>query len=113
MSKISTHILDLAAGKPAQDVPVHLEVQRASGWRVLASHRTDQDGRCTQLLPQSEALAAAIYRLRFDVADYYAVRKVSSLYPVIEITFEVRAGESQFHIPLLLNANGYTTYRGS
>jgi 5-hydroxyisourate hydrolase-like protein (transthyretin family) len=29
------------------------------------------------------------------------------------VTFQVRDGESQFHIPLLLNANGYTTYRGS
>jgi 5-hydroxyisourate hydrolase-like protein (transthyretin family) len=25
----------------------------------------------------------------------------------------VREGESQFHIPLLLSANGYTTYRGT
>jgi 5-hydroxyisourate hydrolase-like protein (transthyretin family) len=25
----------------------------------------------------------------------------------------VREGEGQFHIPLLLSPNGYTTYRGS
>jgi len=35
------------------------------------------------------------------------------LYPVVEITFHVREGESQFHIPLLLSPYGYTTYRGS
>jgi 5-hydroxyisourate hydrolase-like protein (transthyretin family) len=35
------------------------------------------------------------------------------LYPVVEITFQVREGESHVHIPLLLSPYGYTTYRGS
>jgi len=35
------------------------------------------------------------------------------LYPLVEITFQVRDGEAHFHIPLLLSPNGYTTYRGS
>jgi len=35
------------------------------------------------------------------------------LYPQVEIMFQVRDGESHFHIPLLLSPNGYTTYRGS
>jgi 5-hydroxyisourate hydrolase len=31
----------------------------------------------------------------------------------VQVAFSVRDGETHFHIPLLLSANGYTTYRGS
>jgi 5-hydroxyisourate hydrolase len=113
MKRISTHILDLARGKPAPDVPVRLERQEDSGWRSLASMTTDHDGRCGQLLPETEDLSEGLYRLAFDTASYYAAQKTETLYPMIEITFRVPKGESQFHIPLLLSPNGYTTYRGS
>jgi 5-hydroxyisourate hydrolase len=113
MNKISTHVLDLALGRPAHEVPVRLERREPSGWRVLASQRTDQNGRCAQLLPDVEPLLPGLYRLTFDTASYFDAQKVVTLYPVVEVTFEVQPGETQFHIPLLLNANGYTTYRGS
>jgi 5-hydroxyisourate hydrolase len=114
MKRISTHILDVVHGKPAQAVSVRLEKQQAAGdWRPLSSARTDHDGRCAQLLPEGEDLAAGVYRLTFDVGVYYARQKIDALYPVVEVTFRARDGESQFHIPLLLSPNGYTTYRGS
>jgi 5-hydroxyisourate hydrolase len=113
MKRISTHILDVHRGRPATGVPVRLEFQESTGaWRSLSSAHTDQDGRCPQLLPTNE-LRAGVYRLVFDVASYFTTLKLEALYPVVEITFRVRDGESHFHIPLLLNANGYTTYRGS
>jgi 5-hydroxyisourate hydrolase len=113
MKRISTHILDLMRGQPANDVLVRLEWQEVSGnWRLLNSARTDQDGRCGQLLPDDQ-MSPGVYRLSFDAASYFAAQKVSGLYPVVEVTFQVRDGETQFHIPLLLSANGYTTYRGS
>jgi 5-hydroxyisourate hydrolase len=109
MKRISTHILDLVRGKPAADVPVRLERQDSSGdWRLLNSAPTDQEGRCPQLLPESDDLSAGVYRLTFDTASYFA-----ALYPVVEVTFRVQQGELHFHIPLLLSPNGYTTYRGS
>jgi 5-hydroxyisourate hydrolase len=114
MNGISTHILDIAVGKPAKDVSVRLEKQNTSAdWRLLTSARTDQDGRCAQLLPEGEDLSAGIYRLSFDAGSYYALQKIDALYPVVEVTFLARDGESHFHIPLLLSPNGYTTYRGS
>jgi len=113
MKRISTHILDLMRGQPANDVPVRLEWQEISGnWRLLNSARTDQDGRCGQLLPDNQ-MFPGVYRFSFDTAGYFVAQKISGLYPVVEVTFQARDGESQFHIPLLLSANGYTTYRGS
>jgi 5-hydroxyisourate hydrolase len=114
MKRISTHILDLVEGRPAPDVPVRLEKQNPSGnWLLLTLSRTDQDGRCSQLLPEGEDLSPGVYCLVFDTASYYAAQKIGALYPMVEVKFQVRNGESHFHIPLLLSPNGYTTYRGS
>ena len=113
MKRISTHVLDVSRGKPASDLPVRLERREAAGdWLLLQSANTDQDGRCPQLLPDGN-LRPGVYRLVFDTAHYFAAQEIEGLYPVVEVTFHVRDGESQFHIPLLLSANGYTTYRGS
>jgi 5-hydroxyisourate hydrolase len=114
MRRISTHILDIVHGKPARGVALRLEKQQTAGdWQLLNSAHTDQDGRCTQLLPDGEALSAAVYRLIFDSRSYYATQQIGPLYPAIEVTFQAREGESHFHIALLLGPNGYTTYRGS
>jgi 5-hydroxyisourate hydrolase len=113
MNRISTHVLDISRGKPASNVPVRLETRGPSGgWKLLRSAHTDHDGRCGQLLP-GEELIPGLYRLVFDTANYFEALKLDGLYPVVEVTFQVRSGESQFHIPLLLSPNGYTTYRGS
>ena len=113
MKKISTHVLDVAQGKPARGVAVRLERREISGdWVPLGFSRTDNDGRCAQLLPEGEPLRAGLYRLSFDAARYHHRQKIKGLYPVIEITFQVLQGESAFHIPLLLSPFGYTTYRG-
>ncbi len=114
MNRISTHILDTTHGRPAAAVPVRLDFREsASAWRQLSLQQTDADGRCFQLLPESETLIEGFYRLTFDTAAYFGSQGVRGLYPFVEITFQVRTGESHFHIPLLLNPNGYTTYRGS
>jgi 5-hydroxyisourate hydrolase len=114
MKKITTHVLDIALGKPAKDVPVRLEKRESAGeWVRLGSSRTDGDGRCSQLLPEDEVLRAGLYRLAFDTASYHLSQNVEGLHPIVEITFQVREGESHFHLPLLLSPHGYTTYRGS
>ena len=114
MKRVSTHVLDVAQGQPARDVAVRLEKRETSGnWVALGSARTDADGRCPQLLPSEDALRGGLYRLSFDTASYHRAHNVDGFYPVVEVTFQVHEGESQFHIPLLLSPHGYTTYRGS
>jgi len=113
MSRISTHVLDIALGRPAQDVPVRLERLEADRWQLLNSARTDRDGRCAQLIAENAEMVAGVYRLNFDTAAYFGTRGIEGLYPQVEVTFFVRDGEQVFHIPLLLSPNSYTTYRGS
>ncbi|HEX3571443.1 MAG TPA: hydroxyisourate hydrolase [Acidobacteriaceae bacterium] len=110
---VSTHILDMACGRPAESVPVSLARQEGVEWRVLHADQTDADGRCRQLLPLGAVLQVGLYRVRFETAVYYEAQRVAGLYPYVEIAFEVRDSEQHYHIPLLLTANGYTTYRGS
>ncbi len=114
MTRISTHVLDTALGKPAGGVGVRLEWQENSGeWRFISSARTDDDGRSGELFAGAAMLPHGTYRLTFDVAAYHAAHRVDGLFPLICVTFLVREGEAHFHIPLLLSPNGYTTYRGS
>jgi 5-hydroxyisourate hydrolase len=112
VNEISTHVLDIALGRPAAGVEVILEQFNGKSWFVVGVQRTDSDGRCRQLLREAEGLTAGKYRLRFETTKYYESQSIASLYPFIEITFLVRESDLHLHIPLLLSANGYTTYRG-
>jgi 5-hydroxyisourate hydrolase len=109
---LSTHVLDTALGKPAADVPLSLFQLHNGVWKDIGSGKTDSDGRCRTLLG-GHPLEAATYRLRFATADYFATQKLTSLYPHVEISFNIADPTQHYHIPLLLTANGYTTYRGS
>ena len=109
---LSTHILDTAQGRPAWGVALLLSRETGDGWREIGSGSTDADGRCRTLLAGS-ALERATYKLRFETAPYFAEQKITGLYPYVEIIFTVADPTQHYHIPLLLAANGYTTYRGS
>lgn len=112
---LSTHILDTALGRPAAGVTLvltHLGLQGSGEWEEVGHGMTDTDGRCRILLGENP-LAAGLYKLHFAVSAYYAKHAMEGLYPWIEISFVVRDPSQHYHIPLLLTANGYTTYRGS
>ena len=109
---ISTHILDTGKGKPAAGVNVALEIRDGEWWSEIATGKTDKDGRAL-LMPAGEPPAAGIYRIAFDTGTYFLKQKVKGLYPIVEIAFMVTKGQKHYHIPLLLTANGYSTYRGS
>jgi 5-hydroxyisourate hydrolase len=103
MSPITTHVLDTVSGRPAADIAVKLEFD---GKEVAASV-TDADGRARDLLPADHRLEPGLYCLRFQTAA------ISAFFPQIEIHFRVENPGQHYHVPLLLSAYGYTTYRGS
>jgi 5-hydroxyisourate hydrolase len=110
---ISTHILDTALGRPAAGVPLALAFMTNGAWSLINNATTDSDGRCKHLLPPAQSLRPGTYRIHFETAAYYKQHHLEGLYPYVEIVFTVSDGEQHYHIPLLLTANGYTTYRGS
>ena len=114
MSAITTHILDTSRGRPAVGVPITLEVLLAeAGWELIGQGETDSDGRLKGLLPEGHDLKEGVYRLTFDTASYFASQGTESFYPEVKIVFVVRNSSEHYHVPLLLNPFGYSTYRGS
>jgi 5-hydroxyisourate hydrolase len=114
MSAITTHVLDTSRGRPAGGVPVVLEIQSGQrGWDFVGRGETDRDGRAKELVPPGHSLSEGIYRLTFDTESYFASQGVEGFYPEVFIVFAVRDAGQHYHVPLLLNAYGYSTYRGS
>lgn len=114
MSAITTHVLDISRGQPAEGIAVRLELEAADGsWKQIGAGLTDEDGRAKDLLPSGFALHGGVYRLVFDTETYFATQRVEGFYREVSITFTIRDPAQHYHVPLLLSPFGYSTYRGS
>jgi 5-hydroxyisourate hydrolase len=110
-SRVTTHVLDAALGRPAQGVPVRLEQRVGDSWSAIAHGSTDSDGRVTEFGPAD--LHSGVYRVSFDTATYFVATGQVGFYPDVMITFTLADPEAHYHIPLLLSPYAFTTYRGS
>jgi 5-hydroxyisourate hydrolase len=113
MSAITTHVLDTSAGRPAAGVPIVLEFEEQSAWRLISHGATDEDGRLRTLLPVDAPLTPGAYRLVFSVDGYYAARGTQAFFRRVTVEFVVAAASGDYHVPLLISPFGYTTYRGT
>jgi 5-hydroxyisourate hydrolase len=115
MGRITTHVLDTAAGRPAAGLKVTLT--RLDGTpTVLAEAVTNTDGRCDQPLLEDAAFAAGYYEIMFHVGDYFRARGVALPDPPFLDLVPVRFGvteDAHYHVPLLVSPYAYSTYRGS
>jgi 5-hydroxyisourate hydrolase / 2-oxo-4-hydroxy-4-carboxy-5-ureidoimidazoline decarboxylase len=112
MSQVTTHVLDISAGKPGKGISVRLMQSANSEWRSIAQGITNADGRVADLLPAGRNLAAGNYKMSFETGEYYAGQQIKTFYPAVEIQFTI-FDDSHYHVPLLLSPFGYSTYRGS
>ena len=112
MSQITTHILDTTKGKPAAGITIVLYKGGNDEWTEIARGKTNSDGRIADLLPKEQLLQIGIYKLRFETKDYFDKDRIPTFYPYVEIVFDIQSND-HYHIPLLLNPFGYSTYRGS
>lgn len=111
---ITTHILDTSCGRPAADVAVVLWRRRGDDdWFEVGAGVTDADGRVGDLLSGEAAFEPGIYRLIFEVGAYFDGRNIAAFYRSIPVVFVVDDIAQHYHVPLLLNPFGYSTYRGS
>ncbi len=114
--RITTHVLNVAEGKPAKGMAVQLWKREAGSPPVrLKEDRINSDGRLDEPLLAGELLIAGVYELVFEAGRYF--KECSGLTPLlfdlIPIRFEVTDAQSHYHIPLLVAPGGYSTYRGS
>jgi 5-hydroxyisourate hydrolase len=118
---LSSHILDTHLGTPAASIAVTLHRIQDSGDTILLAHgTTNTDGRVTPDAWQFDAaiddnegkLAIGRYTVTFDTQSYFDAQQLTAFYPQVVIDFVVKDA-SHYHVPLLLSAHGYSTYRGS
>lgn len=116
--RLSTHVLDNHAGRPAQGLKLQLrELSAADEPRLILRTQTNADGRTDAPLISGRPVPSGQYELLFSVAEYYAERGVSLSDPpfldVVPVRFSIAEPEGHYHVPLLVTPWSYGTYRGS
>lgn len=107
---ISTHILDTSLGSPAEGVNVKLEKLDSNGqFTLLQTLKTNADGRAVYDIPKDQGT----YRLTFEIENYFKKLGQDPFFMDTPITFKITNTNRKYHVPLLLNPFGLSTYRGS
>jgi 5-hydroxyisourate hydrolase len=139
--RITCHVLDTTAGKPARGMRVRLELIPStpvphhhagptSGGAKQFESQTDDDGRIKTWLPYSSETSSGevpVYTLEdvlsaldADQPSRWTLRfdtaeyfgEDKTFFPEVAVSFRVEPGQ-HYHVPLLLSPYSYTTYRGT
>ena len=116
MSRLSTHVLDTAHGRPGAGMRFALYRLEGEAREKLAEGVTTADGRAPgKLLPEAQYRPGR-YQLVYQVAAYFRGQGVTLPEPPFldEVTLSFGLGDApHYHVPLLVSPFGYTSYRGS
>jgi 5-hydroxyisourate hydrolase len=115
---VTTHVLDVTIGRPAERVRVELyELLGRSERRPVTDVLTNADGRTDKPLLAADQARAGRFELVFHVGDYFRSRRAQLADPpfldIVPIRFGVADAKAHYHVPLLVSAWSYSTYRGS
>jgi 2-oxo-4-hydroxy-4-carboxy-5-ureidoimidazoline decarboxylase len=115
---LSTHVLDVHGGKPAEGIAIELwELSEAGQDRLVVCAITNTDGRTDKPLIAQRPIPIGTYELRFAIAGYFAAAGAVLADPpyldVVPIRFSVVEPEGRYHVPLVMTPWSYSTYRGS
>ena len=117
MGRLTTHVLDTAAGRPAAGLRIDLYGVEDAARRLITSVTTNDDGRVDGPLLDGADFGAGRYQLVFHAGAY--LRAGGADLPAIPfldeivIAFGIDRPDQHYHVPLLLSPYGYSTYRGS
>lgn len=115
--RLTTHVLDTARGSPAAGMVIELTRVEGLDHHLVKTVSTNADGRIDAPLLSGVGLERGVYELRFHAGDY--LRSTGDALPdpafldVIPIRFGIADTAAHYHVPLLISAYGYSTYRGS
>jgi 5-hydroxyisourate hydrolase len=122
MGKLTTHVLNVAAGIPAAGMRVELRPASAASRALfdlppIGAAQTNSDGRCPAPLLEGAALRIGRYTLTFHVAAYFRALGHELPEPPfldeVVIAFGIADPHRDYHVPLLVSPWSYSTYRGS
>ena len=115
--RLSTHVLDTHAGRPAIGLAIELFELAGERAHLIASAVTNTDGRTDQPLIGGRPLPIGRYELRFAVGNHFRSRGIDGGDPpfldVVPLRFSIAEPEGHYHVPLLCTPWSYSTYRGS
>ena len=111
LSRTTFAVLDTQFGRPAADVHVELHqleqtsitsfeyttlglgyvlnlpilpIWNISTWEL--GRKTDEEGRCSNILPPSTTLRAGLYKVIFQTGPYFALTNRDTFFPVVEVS---------------------------
>ena len=120
MGRLTTHVLDVANGRPASGVSVRvyaLDAADGQGRRLLCDVVTNIDGRCDAPLLEGEGFAVGRYEIVFGAGAYFNALGTRQPQPPfvdeVVIRFGIADAAQHYHVPLLVSPWSYSTYRGS
>lgn len=115
--RLSTHVLDTHAGRPAVGIAVELYEFVGDRAHRIATATTNADGRTDAPLIGGRPLPIGRYELRFAVGDHFRSRGIEQGDPpfldIVPLRFSIAEPEGHYHVPLLCTPWSYSTYRGS
>ncbi len=115
--RLSTHVLDTHAGRPAVGIAVELCELAGDRAHRIATATTNADGRTDAPLIGGRPLPIGRYELRFAVGDHFRSRGIEQGDPpfldIVPLRFSIAEPEGHYHVPLLCTPWSYSTYRGS
>ncbi len=111
--RITTHVLDTAAGKPAAGLKIDFYSLDGSACELIKSVITNADGRCDDPLLSGDAMTKGVFELVFHVGDYLNRDDEVSFLDQVPVRFGIADPAAHYHVPLLVSPFGYSTYRGS
>lgn len=107
---ITTHILDLHTGKPASGINVKLFSPNSQNFLTQAV--SDKEGRI-DVWTNGIVLSHGIWKLEFETKIWFYNQERDSFFSDIHLRFNIVKIDQHYHVPLLLNEFGYSSYRGS
>lgn len=117
MSRLTTHVLDTAHGKPGHGIEIILYRIVDNKKESLLSKITNKDGRCDSPLLEGDAFQAGVYEPEFHVGVYFSAMGLQlptpSFLDVVTLRFGVADPGQHYHVPLTVSPWSYSTYRGS
>ena len=117
MGKLTTHVLDTAAGKPGKGIRIDLYRLTDGTPTLIHTRITNADGRCDAPLLEGPDFKRGKYELVFHVGSYFDTTGANLPEPKflddVILRFGISDAGEHYHVPLLVSPYSYSTYRGS